>query len=167
MAKAGASRARLEQALNAAYGDGLLSERTLAHRLDLLFGGRLIDPTSVVGDLTVGAPRPFWSPLAERVAAVRRRIDRKRNDGKALLLPLDWTGATDEILIGRHPSCQVVLPSQNVSRLHARLVYRDGVWILQDLNSKNGTIVNTRRVGRCQIHPGDVLVIAGERIRVD
>jgi hypothetical protein len=165
VAKAGASRARLERVLNAAYGDGLLSERTLAHRLDLLLGARLIDPTSVVGDLTLRAPRRIRSTLTERMAAVRRHLDRKRNE--TLLLALDWSGATDEILIGRHPSCQVVLPSQIVSRLHARLVFRDGAWILQDLNSKNGTIVNARRVGRCQVHPGDLIVIAGERIRVD
>jgi hypothetical protein len=164
----GASRQRLERALNAAYGDGLLSETTLAHRLDLLFGSRLIDPSGLVGDLTIRSPRRYWAGIIDGAVAVGERLwrgGRRRRAGR--LLALDWTGGQDELLIGRHPSCDVVLTGSAVSRRHARLRFRDGTWIVQDLDSTNGTTVNNVAVGRCQLRPGDRLVIGDERIRVD
>jgi hypothetical protein len=164
----GASRQRLERALNAAYGDGLLSESTLAHRLDLLFGSRLIDPSGLVGDLTVRSARRCWTGIVDGVVAVAERLrPGGRGRGAVRLLALDWTGGQDELLIGRHPRCDVVLTGSAVSRHHARLRFRDGIWILQDLGSTNGTTVNNVSVGRCRLRPGDRLVIGGERIRVD
>ena len=46
----GSTRHRLARTLNAAYAEGLLSERTLAHRLDILFASALIDPGVLVGE---------------------------------------------------------------------------------------------------------------------
>jgi pSer/pThr/pTyr-binding forkhead associated (FHA) protein len=61
----------------------------------------------------------------------------------------------------------VVLVELSVSRLHARLVFRDGSWILQDLESTNGTIVNGVLVGRCALRPGDRLLLGKARLRID
>ena len=52
MLRPGTSQRRLARALNAAYAEGLVSEETFQHRLDLLLGGRLVDPVALVGDLT-------------------------------------------------------------------------------------------------------------------
>jgi len=51
-----------------------------------------------------------------------------------------------EILIGRHPSCQVVLNDETVSTRHVRLRYRDHQWWVEDLHSTNGTFLNDERV---------------------
>ncbi|MBD1837387.1 PrsW family intramembrane metalloprotease [Coleofasciculus sp. FACHB-64] len=75
------------------------------------------------------------------------------------LLPLDR-----EVVIGREPSCQIVLDSNQhgvVSRRHAaiRPLTQSGVassWQICDLNSANGTYVNGRRLQGCQmLHAGD------------
>jgi hypothetical protein len=149
---AGARRHRLARTLNAAYAEGLLSEGTLAHRLDLLFASEVIDPVGLVGDLTRRVPR-------------RRR--RRRPDQSGVLLALDWTGSQEELIIGRHHSCDVVLTEATVSRRHARLIFRDGGWIIQDLESTNGTMLNGRRVGRCQLRPGDQLALGHQLLRLD
>jgi pSer/pThr/pTyr-binding forkhead associated (FHA) protein len=47
-----------------------------------------------------------------------------------------------EVTIGRHPSCEWVLPNETVSSRHARLVYHHDQWWLEDLNSRNGTFLN-------------------------
>lgn len=47
-----------------------------------------------------------------------------------------------EITIGRHPSCEWVLPDETVSSRHARLVYHHDQWWLEDLGSRNGTFLN-------------------------
>ena len=152
MLGAGARRHRLARTLNAAYGEGLLSDRTLAHRLDLLFASEVIDPVRLVGDLTRRVPR---------------RRQRRRSDNDAMLLALDWSGVQEELLIGRHPACDVVVSHPTVSRRHARLLFRDGGWILQDLESTNGTRLNGQRVGRCRLQPGDELALGNQALRVD
>ncbi len=83
------------------------------------------------------------------------------------MLGLDWAGGDEDLLIGRHESCDVVLENDSVSRRHARLLARDGSWIIEDLASLNGTSVNGVRVGRCQLQPGDHLSLGHQRIEID
>src|SRR5205814_7507248 len=47
-----------------------------------------------------------------------------------------------EINIGRVQGNDLMLPKGNVSKRHAKLVFRDGRFIVNDLNSTNGTYVN-------------------------
>jgi pSer/pThr/pTyr-binding forkhead associated (FHA) protein len=83
------------------------------------------------------------------------------------LLALDWAGGCDELLVGRHLQCDVVVSHPSVSRTHARLSFRDGHWVLRDLDSTNGTRVNGRRVGRCRLEPGDRLSLGSADLLVD
>lgn len=53
----------------------------------------------------------------------------------------------------------IVLRDPNVSRRHAELVYHAGVWIIRDLNSTNGTLVNDVDVPSATLKDGDVLTI--------
>jgi hypothetical protein len=167
MAGSGPTRDRLAGVLNAAYGDGLLSQRTLAHRLDQLFGDHLIDPDRLTGDLTFRAAGHSLADMLLRTGRFVAAILRADRRGTERLLALDWSGASDELTIGRDLACEVVLASPTVSRRHVRLCFRDGVWVLQDLESTNGTLVNHRRVVRCRLIPGDRLDLGGERLTVD
>jgi signal transduction histidine kinase len=50
-------------------------------------------------------------------------------------------------IIGRtKEAADFLIPDPSVSRRHAELSFRDGQWILRDLNSSNGTFLNERRV---------------------
>lgn len=165
-----ASRERVAAILNAAYGDGLLSEKTLVYRLDVLFTSRLIDPSRLVGDLTIRGSRRAWSNAVARVVAASRQLwvrSGLAQPNPPIMLALDWDGKPDELLIGRHPSCDIVLREPTVSRRHARLRFRDGTWILQDLDSTNGTTINNVRVGRCELRPGDRLAVGDQHLLVD
>ena len=51
-----------------------------------------------------------------------------------------------EHLLGRDPALEVCLDSSSVSRQHARVQIADGVAMLEDLGSKNGTFVNGQRI---------------------
>jgi len=48
--------------------------------------------------------------------------------------------------IGRADSCDIVLPESSVSTLHAKLQRREGIWVISDLGSTNGTLVDGERV---------------------
>lgn len=164
LAAPGSMRQRLESALTAAYAEGVLSQNTLVHRLDVLFAGPLVDPARLVGDLSTRRHRSFLASVVERARAAGRKL---AATGTPVLLVLDWDGGHEELMIGRNPNCDVVLSGPGVSRHHARLSFRDGVWILQDLDSTNGTLVNGAPVGRCKLQPGDRVMIADAQLLVD
>ena len=170
MVEPGHERRRIAHALNAAYADGLLSQDTLARRLDHLLRARLIDPRRLVGDLYVrGSGRGVRARLADglrtKLAAVRGLV--RGRDERVVLLALDWSGAQESLLVGRHEQCDVVLSDPSVSRRHARLFFRDGSWFLEDLESTNGTVINGVSIGRCELRPGDRLIIGTERLEID
>jgi FHA domain len=172
MVNAGASRDRLARVLGAAFADGLLSEQTLSYRLGLLFGPRLVDPVGVVGDLWIRDGRRRRRPpvkLAAAAAILRRFIGwpERRGESGSLVLGLDWSGGDEHLVIGRHDSCDVIFENDSVSRRHARLLLRDGGWMIEDLASLNGTNVNGMTVGRCQLQPGDDVWLGDQRIEID
>lgn len=64
-------------------------------------------------------------------------------------------------VIGRDPSCDLVLQSRSVSSRHAVIEFGPDGPILKDLNSKNGTLVNETRVQNATIP-----LVHGDVIRV-
>ncbi|MEW4567019.1 ATP-binding protein [Tautonia sp. JC769] len=63
-------------------------------------------------------------------------------------------------VVGRGPSCDLVLPVTSVSRRHARIELRGGGYTLEDLRSSGGTLLNGRPVR------GVVLLSDGDRIGI-
>ncbi len=53
--------------------------------------------------------------------------------------------------IGRDPDCDVYVDDPRVSREHAALRVIDGIWVLEDLSSRNGTWLDGERVYRLEI----------------
>jgi pilus assembly protein CpaF len=71
---------------------------------------------------------------------------------------LDFGGS--EISIGRIEGNDVILPKNNVSKRHARMVFKDDRYIVIDLKSTNGTYVNGRRISAPMVvAPGDKIYI--------
>lgn len=60
-----------------------------------------------------------------------------------------------EATVGRDPTARLRLDDPAVSRLHARLFTRDGGWMLEDLQTSNGTFVNGAREFSCPVRDGD------------
>lgn len=72
-----------------------------------------------------------------------------------------WTLANDEMLIGRGNDADIVLPERQVSRYHSKILYHDGRYFLEDLDSKNGTFLNGQQVqGTAPLQDGDEIQIA-------
>jgi pSer/pThr/pTyr-binding forkhead associated (FHA) protein len=71
------------------------------------------------------------------------------------------------LTIGRLPDNDVVIDNPAVSSHHACL-FRDGdSWVIEDLDSKNGTFVNDKRVGRHVLRHGDVLLVGKHTLMFD
>ena len=65
-----------------------------------------------------------------------------------------------EVTVGRAPGCAVRLDDPTVSSLHARLTRRGEQVVVEDLSSRNGTLLNGRRLkAPTELTPGDRLGI--------
>jgi DNA-binding response OmpR family regulator len=66
-----------------------------------------------------------------------------------------------ELIVGRDEHCDVVIPERQVSRQHARIRQERGKYVLEDLDSKNGTFVNGQEIdGPHSLQDGDEIQIA-------
>jgi len=63
--------------------------------------------------------------------------------------------AKDALSIGRLDSCDIVLSDSGVSRRHAEVRREGDEWVIVDLNSTNGTVVNGQAVRRHRLSQGD------------
>ncbi len=64
--------------------------------------------------------------------------------------------------LGRDSACDIVLPAASVSRRHARIIRRNGRYLLEDLDSTAGTLLNGRPVrGSALLSDGDRIEIGG------
>lgn len=72
------------------------------------------------------------------------------------------------INIGRADYNDLVLPDDSVSSAHAKLQRREGVWVLTDLNSTNGSFVDGEKVdGEAMLSPGATLKLGDVSLLFD
>ena len=62
--------------------------------------------------------------------------------------------------IGRAETADLRVEAVEVSRAHAEIIERNGVWLVRDLGSTNGTQVNGRLIKEALLADGDILKIA-------
>ena len=67
-----------------------------------------------------------------------------------------------DVEVGRGAESGVSVSDAGVSRRHAKLYRRSGVWHVQDLGSQNGTALNGKRLEReSRLKSGDTLSFGG------
>lgn len=60
-------------------------------------------------------------------------------------------------VIGTEPTCHVVLTDQFMSTKHAEIKAENGLWVLRDLGSTNGTYVNDQRISQRELVDNDFI----------
>jgi pSer/pThr/pTyr-binding forkhead associated (FHA) protein len=89
---------------------------------------------------------------------------------RARLVPLDGGPAIEIVkdltLVGRREDCDLRLEHKSVSKTHCVIVKTDGMLMLRDLGSTNGTRVNGQRVRRAMLLPDDQLHVASYKFKV-
>ncbi len=69
--------------------------------------------------------------------------------------------------IGRDVSNSIVVPDRSVSLVHCEIKFEDGVAVVTDLGSTNGTAVNRKRIVSQPLAGGDTLTVGESSIRVE
>ena len=85
------------------------------------------------------------------------------DEGKTTVVPL----VRDEITIGRKEGNTIRLTERNVSRRHARIARRTNDYVLEDLASYNGIVVNGARLVEARsIRHGDQILIGDYKLQI-
>ncbi len=66
---------------------------------------------------------------------------------------------SDPLVVGRGEAADIPLLQSKVSRLHCRISFENGFYVIEDLESTNGTWVNNRRVQRAILFHHDRIAI--------
>jgi hypothetical protein len=70
-----------------------------------------------------------------------------------------------QFVVGRSAGCQLSLDDPLVSRRHAMLIVAQDAVTVEDLESRNGVIVNGLRIpGKTQVQPGDKILIGAQEL---
>lgn len=89
---------------------------------------------------------------------------------RARLIPVDGGPALelakDLTLVGRNDDCDIFIDHKSVSKQHCVLVKTEGLVLVRDLGSTNGTRVNGQRIRRAALLPNDTVAIANFKYTV-
>ena len=64
-----------------------------------------------------------------------------------------------EVTIGRNENNDIYINNLGVSKKHARIVRQNGTYIIEDLKSTNGTLLNNKRIQKARLTTGDVVTV--------
>jgi pSer/pThr/pTyr-binding forkhead associated (FHA) protein len=78
----------------------------------------------------------------------------------------EYTITENRLLIGRSDFADIVVVDDFVSKLHAVLLLYTDALVLLDLNSANGTTVNSVTVMRTILNDNDVISLGNHRLKV-
>ena len=81
-----------------------------------------------------------------------KAVNGETGEFKEKLLTLA-SGVEGDCLLGRHPSCDLVLDSAEVSRIHGRIWCQDGQCFFTDLGSTDGSQIDAQEVEINQVYP--------------
>ena len=118
-------------------------------------GARLPPPTAAPPPAPAVRPAP---PSASHGPALGKLVPCGGGPPLPLLQP--------RLLVGRDPTCDILLRAPAVSGRHCMLEWAGGAWSVRDLGSKNGTRVHGVRCEEARLPPGSVLSVAGLRFQV-
>lgn len=79
--------------------------------------------------------------------------------------PIEFTA--EQTILGRDPSCHVVIEDRSISRRHASVEQRGDLWHVVDRGSANGTFVNGERVTESPLANGNEVTFGTVRYRVE
>jgi pSer/pThr/pTyr-binding forkhead associated (FHA) protein len=66
------------------------------------------------------------------------------------------------MILGRSPDCDIRVDNPVVSGRHLRLIFDGNAWVVEDLQSRNGTAVNGRAVTKQALKSGDTLIVSAK-----
>ena len=132
-----------------------------------LFGTKVRRMPAAASTASPSFATPAAAPLAATPASpsmppakpgeTARRLVITSGVKEGLELPLE----SEQLTIGRSADSGLVIRDDYTSTHHARLLLWDGAWMIQDLDSTNGTLLKGKKVGAPTVVPLNTPVSIG------
>lgn len=106
---------------------------------------------------TTGAMQEFGTPVAPGRGAMAGLVLLYTEEYPAL--PPAFMLDRPRLVVGRDETADLPLPVGAVSRIHAELSWERSSWVIRDLGSRNGTLVDGRPVSAVELEPGNEIRI--------
>ncbi len=84
----------------------------------------------------------------------------RNSEGSNEIIQLSGT----ELTIGRSPEADIVIRDEKVSRIHASVILWAGDYVIKDLGSRNGTLINGNMIDVAVLKPGDSIKVGPRSI---
>ena len=104
--------------------------------------------------------REAQAAMASKPMHMVLEIIKGRDTGLQMTVPATGT------VLGRAPDCGVPLQDPTVSRKHCRFAFEHGKWMVHDLGSRSGVIVNGNKTIACGLLPGDEIRLGDLYLKV-
>jgi pSer/pThr/pTyr-binding forkhead associated (FHA) protein len=101
-----------------------------------------------------GAPQETGRAKTPPAALVVVHAPEREHHGKRFAL------GDEDVTLGREEGSTILIASDQASRRHARIFVSGGAHVLVDLDSTNGTFLNSKLVKEQRLRHGDVIRIA-------
>src|SRR4029079_8317270 len=114
-----------------------------------------------------GGDRSTVASGAREIRSIESRAVLRLHVVPAQGAPFDHLLDGDSLVIGRSSTSDLPLPDRFLSRHHARLFRAGDQYLVEDLGSRNGTLLNGTPVATATaVRPGDVIRISGSVLSV-
>jgi len=122
---------------------------------------------AVIADVMLTEPFAVHAQF-EHVARSGRLLLRLMRD-ETITYPLGGLDERRRLTIGRSSDNDIVINDSSISRFHATISINDeGILLIADCGSANGTFVNGERVRTSRpVHPGDELLFGSVRMKLE
>jgi len=115
--------------------------------------------TLILSYRRLGVPPRAAAPVAVEIKPLAYLISQDEKASRYAIRSPVWR-------IGRSRDNELTLEDSSVSRRHAEIQRgHDGKFSIVDRDSTNGVFVNNERVGRCELHDGDMIEIGDVVLR--
>ena len=114
--------------------------------------GAGVDPLAATRVVPAAGERPLGQVLGVLVAV--------EGDLEGAILPI----RAGSNRLGRHPESEVFLPSEWISREHAKIEFAEGIFAIQSSSDKP-TLVNSERIEGSRLHDGDYIKLGKTTLR--
>ena len=94
-------------------------------------------------------------------------MKRKKVDGSGVTVRLREIPHSKVITIGRGKEATVVIDDPKASRIHTSIWYWDDIFVIRDMGSSNGTVLNGEKVDVAKLKPGDVVQIGDTELHME
>ena len=110
-----------------------------------------------------------WTPYCDRPHKQLKNEELQQLDHEPPKLIISRSGVDEQeeftldketIGLGRLPGNEILFDDRSISGHHAKIITSHGKSYIMDLESKNGTYVNNKRIDKCRLKNGDAITLS-------